>query len=1421
MSSSSSHHISIFDIPLILDLICDNLTKDQLLVCLDVSRSWHILFSPQALRHVRFSNLKPYQTWSILNRASLVRSLTIDISDAGWFLNNSIPTTSLRELRCVDFNYLPKQKPMNRLIYTRPTIVDQAENALLLVGKSPKLHTLIIDGDITRHYRSDHFTEEVFKSIFTHQSLTKIKIHLGCAAYDFVTVLVNSLPSGIMDFELVVREWIPDRIRYPWHNPRTATFYPKEGFSWQPHKNRKIGELGNATLPQIERLTLGEISSRKRYLSQRAPDTLPAIIDSEDEMALEQYDPYHDYFYASNKIKMKAITPIVEKASRLRFLTIKGYSGSWLDLFDVLLDNCLEMETIDLQGCSYFDAYTHSSTVTHLFRGLFSVLREFRLDGVMSEQIYTIIAKLVVRSASTLERVQISRYSHDQTTEISNPFHIGTYTSWIHCTRLKELRLYNNGGIRITDHHWEYYPPYSVIETDENYSYALGQLKKLQLSLKEPLEQVYPDCCCVNTASSAYIDYDSWDSEDYYDCGYDRDEVDDIVWKPLKYSPHKEKEEKAQEEQRQLPIRRHQLNFIIYVRELFGRLKDLTRLEELEIEWTVCPNISDMSLEYALELFHKTEAKDISIDSTISEQIKSSKGWWGEVTADDLVWLCLPWSSQVEVQMPEIPSDIIRAAARQYENKTQLPSSDYHNEYNGKLPWSTGDIYNSRVGRTWKDWKDITNESHRFGEERCKECNTGNSAKCYEVNYKHVMYTQDFEKFVDGVLGKEEAVWGRKKATCGTALDIPLIMDLICDGLTRQDLLACVQASRRWLDAFKPQLDRFVRIDRNPRSDLQHIRSVVHRAARIRSLQIDISDGGWFLPSTAKIPETDNRCINLEHLSCLDFGYQPRPSNGEEGWFYHSPDRPSIVSQSNNALRLIAHSPKLRSLHIHHSRQFYRTDHFMPEVLQSLAEHKSLTQIKIWLEYAVDAEFRIQLLQHLPETIEEFELICRPTQVGMQRPVVENTFTAPLALKRLCLLSNIPQGASSSSSLSSSYWDNSNVVKEDFSEFRFLYPDTLIIPLLQHAPQLQKFAIAGYHGYPNVLLQTLAESCPDVEILHLGGTDNTLFHPSIRLPRDIPFFEDDDDIVPRDRTPLSGKLSLLKEFRTTGFSRGAWSDLSHEDVTGLLIQSSETLERVYIHSDDQLWEQPLPFSAGLRDMNKAWADCKHIKELAIEPLSRMDISFLDPTFTTTNHDGTSDTNIVNIIPNSINTNFVSLESLRLTSLADAYRTSCSNAFAYTQSCLKDPSLDDYIQLPNAQYDEWRHIHHNHQLQFIRRVRELFGRLKSVKTLKNLDLEWSDLCVVVKSMTEETVMGLLKETEIDSEKNRGSNDKLDNDSPSTNDNDTNLGKRPLAVSEHGWKGPMTLEDLAWLGLKWPTLAEIRTRDEQRQQRALRT
>ncbi|KAF9151090.1 hypothetical protein BG015_007100 [Linnemannia schmuckeri] len=631
---NSNTQISTFDIPHILHLICDELSKDQLLICLEVSRTWRANFTPQALRHVRFSNLKGHQTWTILHSASLIRSLTIDVSDAGWFLDNAFGSSyyaNLRELHYVDFNYRHKSKPVGYYCM-RPSIVDQYNNPLRLVEACPKLETLIVD-NLSRQYRTDHFTEAIFKSIYTHTSLATIKIHLECAPLEFSTVVIKSLPTGLKDFELSVMKCIPFTRQFSW-SPAPRQFYPKDGYPWQQQEDSMESSLfsGSRSLP-LERLALGELHPRARpgWAVMPAEDAEPAVII--DRVILNPGPGTSCCSYNWSLVGIEMVQSCAERPSGLRHLVLNGYYGSWINLLQLLLNSCPCLETIDLSSSGAIDNYPHNNSTFNgivQLRGTFVVLKGFRMSGTLSEQSYTAVARIVIRSAATLEALD------------------RLYT-------LRELGIYRHGGSLMTDYRWHINSPFSIWGPIEDYSTVFEQLEKLRLAVEEP-----------------YLDLD---------------ERDDEEWKPLKDFIRTE-EERSQERA-----------------GTFQSLKDLKQLRELEIEWFVCPSISNLALENALELFRDAEFKNSSNNGNNGEYEGPSKRWWEEVTQGVLVWLCLPWLSQSDIKSSKVPSHLIEAAARQYQNKVPLPAgchdiADYSNK---KFPWSTGDIYNVRVGRQWKD----------------------------------------------------------------------------------------------------------------------------------------------------------------------------------------------------------------------------------------------------------------------------------------------------------------------------------------------------------------------------------------------------------------------------------------------------------------------------------------------------------------------------------------------------------------------------------------------------------------------------------------------------------------------------------------------------------------------------------------------
>ena len=344
------------------------------------------------------------------------------------------------------------------------------------------------------------------------------------------------------------------------------------------------------------------------------------------------------------------------------------------------------------------------------------------MSGTMSEQAYLAVARMVVRSAATLEVVWINRRNWMQIDETANPFHIGTTASWTQCTRLRELGISRNEESLMTAYRWELPLAFSIFGPIKDYSTVFGQLEKLRLAVKESLWE-----CADGYFIGSGDDY--WDVYDYYSnykefYGIDFDEKDDKDWKPLTaVAPTKEK---IREYQRQQAERNHQRAFILQVRELFGRLKDLKQLRELEIEWNVCS--STLRCHWSMLWSYSVRPRSMTA-TTIADTNGHRRAGGGEVTHEDLVWLCLPWYPQPAPQPSRAPSKTIKAATHQYENKAPLSiSCNDISDYSGTFPaWSTGDIYNARIGRHWKDWTDVALESHPCGD-LCPRCH---SFSCY------------------------------------------------------------------------------------------------------------------------------------------------------------------------------------------------------------------------------------------------------------------------------------------------------------------------------------------------------------------------------------------------------------------------------------------------------------------------------------------------------------------------------------------------------------------------------------------------------------------------------------------------------------------------------------------------------------------
>ncbi|KAK3834183.1 MAG: hypothetical protein JOS17DRAFT_773098 [Linnemannia elongata] len=435
------------------------------------------------------------------------------------------------------------------------------------------------------------------------------------------------------------------------------------------------------------------------------------------------------------------VTTLIKRAPRLRDLVLRDYCGNLQDVLQLLVSSCLELETIDLSNTGIIEQNDEhidmvATTAGPLSPGsCFAKLKKFRIEGEWSSSTHQAIAELVSRSTDTLEIAWFDCCSWRPITYPAIPFHIGTDTSWTRCIRLKELVLYQQRGFSMSDYRWNA-PDHSrtiLDAVEEDYSTVFSRLEKLSL------------CPCEDTE-------------------------DDIRDRKLKQATRRKKWE-------------HRLAFILQVRELYGRLKDLKQLRALEIEWRTCPLIHKMTLEDILRLFYETEfdedkARGINLKRR-EDLTRTSKGWWGPITTADLRWLCLSWPTQAEL---DARSKIQQLASIALKNSKVEFNTSY-----ARL----ADPFQRRVGRIWEDWMYLVGscphhwcDRPRHEDDHLHPCccrmshwsrvgflGSSRTAKFdaaidgYEALCSdHVVYSREFESLSGGMIAERGGRWRNRKA---------------------------------------------------------------------------------------------------------------------------------------------------------------------------------------------------------------------------------------------------------------------------------------------------------------------------------------------------------------------------------------------------------------------------------------------------------------------------------------------------------------------------------------------------------------------------------------------------------------------------------------------------------------------------------
>ncbi|KAG0300511.1 hypothetical protein BGZ98_009126 [Dissophora globulifera] len=196
---------TIFEIPHILDEICESLSSRDVLSCYSCCRAWRALFDNHRFSTVRFADLCSEQTWAVLENSRCIRDLQVDLVDAGLLLDSRC--INLRRLRCVDFGYTAWSQVQDLSddefqagvdLCQQP--LDSSVNALGLIQRNPGLQTLVVE-HMSYYYAPRPFQEPILQMLAGHRSLTSIvlKIFTTCGP---VSQLLQHLPPNLDHFEL-------------------------------------------------------------------------------------------------------------------------------------------------------------------------------------------------------------------------------------------------------------------------------------------------------------------------------------------------------------------------------------------------------------------------------------------------------------------------------------------------------------------------------------------------------------------------------------------------------------------------------------------------------------------------------------------------------------------------------------------------------------------------------------------------------------------------------------------------------------------------------------------------------------------------------------------------------------------------------------------------------------------------------------------------------------------------------------------------------------------------------------------------------------------------------------------------------------------------------------------------------------------
>lgn len=345
-------------------------------------------------------------------------------------------------------------------------------------------------------------------------------------------------------------------------------------------------------------------------------------------------------------------------------------------------------------------------------------------------------------------------------------------------------------------------------------------------------------------------------------------------------------------------------------------------------------------------------------------------------------------------------------------------------------------------------------------------------------------------------------------------------------------------------------------------------------------------------------------------------------------------------------------------------------------------------------------------------------------------------------------------------------------------------PESVVVPLVANCPLLQEFTIGDYKGNPQVLLQALTDSCPDLEIVNLHGCDH--------VPPPLDPLETTTTVA--GSSPLKGRLAKLREFRLHIWNQDR-AQAEYQNLADWVLRSSSTLEVIKFEMNDYHWNS-IQYPWSLQQVTNsdpwdscAWIDCSQLRKIRVRMRQYHTI------ICCLNCDSEVDSRPPQCLPRALLEDLVrpsewlctELESLDL--LVRDTPPPPPTPVSVNVEIARAQEHEEPILLTPVETERLRQ-------KFASEIGQLFWRLKSLPRLSVLKLKWN-LSEAVTTMALEDLLDMINKDILEAE------DADESSSESCDEGEDKCEDVSTAEVDIGAEatGPRKVkyEDLAWLGL----------------------